>query len=145
MVPERISVLFVDDSPVKMESYFQGLGLRGMEVQSRESVDKALVEFGKEDFPYQAVILDLMMPPGELGPDPEDPECMLTGKRLYKLFRERFQRREPVILLSNYAYQRGLDELNNDPVVRVLDKGTTRPSHLYNAILELLAPRPVAV
>jgi CheY-like chemotaxis protein len=145
MASQKVSVLFVDDSPVKMESYPRGLDLRGMEVHVRESVDKALTEFAREDFPYQAVILDSMMPAGQLGPDPDDPECMLTGKRLYKRLREVYGRQEPVILLSNYAYQRVLEELADDPTVRVLDKGTTRPSHLHKTILDMLAPHPAAV
>jgi CheY-like chemotaxis protein len=137
-MPEALSVLFVDDNPVKMQSYPEGLRLRGIEVTEREGADKALEQFGRMPFPYLAIILDAQMPPGSLGPTDDDPHGIQTGGRLYKKFREEFKRLEPVVILSNVYDRVDKSYFQDDRLVKVLDKGTTRPAMLLDVILELV-------
>lgn len=135
-----ISLLVVDEKRQQIESYVRGLTSRGVQVKSVYSVEDALVEFERDPFPYDVVVLDLGMPPGPLKDD-DDPACFLTGLRLYRVFRLEQRHPEPVILLSNLLDRIPEGSLPEEPLVRALDKGETRPDDLWTAIVDSVQRR----
>lgn len=133
-----VSILFVDDEPEQARSYAEGLELRDIQVKIAVGVAVAREEFRKKSFPYQLVVLDLWMKdPGDL-PSGQNVQGFQTGALLFLEFRHKFERREPVIILSNVMEK--LDEklLQGTVGVELCDKGETRPGDLARIIFRML-------
>lgn len=142
-----VPILFVDDEPEQARNYAEGLELRGIQAKIAMGVAGARMEFRRKPFPYQLVVLDLWMTdPGDL-PSGQNVQGYQTGALLFLEFRQKFERREPVIILSNVLEK--LDEklLIGAVGVELCDKGATRPSDLARIIFRMLeadsAPAPV--
>lgn len=135
---QTIRVLHVDDDPMQARTYKAGLEARDVSVQLCRGPQDALAEFAAKPFPFDVLILDLWMPAAGAVASGADPRGLQTGQRLYAKFRE-LEHTQPVILLSNVLEKLDRETLQKVPgVVVLLDKGSTRPSDLYEAITKLL-------
>jgi CheY-like chemotaxis protein len=121
-------VLFVDDDPITVKIYRDGLTRRGFEVSTAANGLEALkaLRAGNPD----VVVLDLMMP-------------ILSGPEVLKFMRaEKGFEQVPVIVLSN-AY---MDPMARDAASLGAQKGLLKikcnPTFLAGAISEVLAGRP---
>lgn len=127
-VPLKKRVLLVDDDPIALRIYRDGLSRQGFDVKTAADGLTALqiLRAGKPD----VVVLDLMMP-------------RLSGVEVLKFIRgEKGLEALPVIVLSN-AY---MDPLAQDAAAFGAQKGLLKikcnPASLASAINELLAGQP---
>lgn len=144
-----ITILCVDDNPVYMESYVEGLRMRvpSAEIHTRDTADKflSMIEDGSAR-EYSIIILDLMMAVGDKLPKKLDAHVMLpsglnTGLLLYEELRKS-SATNPVIILSSNLDKISLDEVAaRDSKFAALPKALTRPSHLAEKIMHLLNAR----
>jgi CheY-like chemotaxis protein len=93
-------ILFIDDEPHRIRSYTQAFELTGFPIMVINSVDEAwqIIETQKKDI--LAVIVDIMMPPGEL----LEMESTKEGLRTGVVFIERLKNLDegiPVVVLTN--------------------------------------------
>ncbi len=93
-------IFFIDDEPDYIEPFRDAFVLSGFEVQLINNVDSAweLIAKNKED--VDAIILDIMMPPGRLLADSDTKEGLRTGLRFIELMKS-LDETIPVICLTN--------------------------------------------
>src|SRR3712207_3063084 len=93
-------ILFVDDEPLRIQSYVDELDSRGYDVLLRTDVDSArrVMQDGRER--VELVILDIMMPPGAALTWEQTGCGLKTGLHLYREIRMEAPEL-PVIILTN--------------------------------------------
>lgn len=132
-------VVLIDNEPGPMHYYFKFLRLHGYEVSSFVSADEAKEWIADESIEAPtAVILDLMMPPGDAFTMQETRNGLETGLCLQKLIRTRFPSL-PVLILSEY--QDRVNEMQrkppSDPALRVVSKYEAPPSTVVKILNEM--------
>jgi CheY-like chemotaxis protein len=130
------NVLFIDDEAVFAETYILGLRVRGIHAKLVTNVEAARVEFSCGDFPYAAVVIDLWMPAPQEWVNEVNPKGYQTGAYLARELREKYGRKEPILLLSNFADQLKPELIAGLGQVSVFDKREAPPSLLARQILE---------
>jgi len=93
-------IFFIDDEPSYIEPFRDAFVLSGFEVEVINNVDSAwgLIRKNKED--VDAIILDIMMPPGRLLADYDTKEGLRTGLRFIELMKT-LDEAIPVVCLTN--------------------------------------------
>lgn len=94
-------ILFVDEEKRIMDSYKLELEIVGYEVVLEHNVDNALQTFQLKLDEISLVILDIMMPPGNLGVN-ETNGGLRTGIRLYQEMRGK-SRGHPIVIFTNVS------------------------------------------
>jgi CheY-like chemotaxis protein len=133
-----MKILFVDDERTPTEYFVNALradhkvNFVRMAADAKKEVAKA------DDFDYDAVILDIMMPPGPYAA--ESPDGLRTG--LYILRDLRLRHPEiPVIALTNAVDPALLEALQLQPNVKTLDKTQILPSALPEIVKAVVEAR----
>jgi len=81
-------LLFIDDERRRMEPYVEELTLSGYEVEFEENCDAAWRFFRERMDEIELVILDIMMPPGEVGDQQSPGAGSRTGVSLFDMIRK---------------------------------------------------------
>lgn len=129
-------VLLIDDDVLPMEFHVRALRSEGFEVEQRLDPDSAL-EFVREAHDrISAVILDIMMRPGESYKDVDTREGLMTGVALYRDLRELCPD-VPVVVLTNVANEETLRRFEEGPKLKVVQKLHYTPFKLVDLIREM--------
>jgi len=103
------TVVLIDDEPEPMKYYIKALELLHFEAKVLRSLDEAWEFFGEPHPEVEAVILDIMMPPGKYLSNVDHADGLRTGLFLYKRIVEQLgiqQARKhplPVAVLTNVS------------------------------------------
>ena len=132
-------IVLIDDEPGQMDYYCRALRLHHYEVELLDSTDKAtsgIESWGSR--PPDAVVLDLMLPPGNSFTAQETHNGVTTGLCLLRVIRERFSAL-PVIILS--SYEEKVKEMKNeekDPALKVVSKYEAPPFEIVRLLGEMI-------
>lgn len=106
-------ILVLDDEPTKMIYWWEALQDEGHTVVCCTSVEEAIRQYNADY--YDLIVLDRMMPPGEIFGRVADPPVKETGSHVLFDFRDRRHLGSvPVIMLTNYSDDETIDQLYND-------------------------------
>src|SRR3989304_2288098 len=103
-------ILFVDDETRRMESYKEEMELSCYEVKFLQDVDSAWRFFENNFEKIDLLILDLIMPPGQIFKDENTEDGLRTGIFLFKKIREKATAL-PTVLFSGGQPPGGVQEL----------------------------------
>lgn len=130
-------VLLIDDERFPTQYYLDYLQNTGtFEVEWVQDVDDALARFEK---PFDAVVLDMMIPPGRTLGGGESKEGMISGLAILQRLRAG-QCRHPVLIMTNNKTEAVQDFCRGLEPVRVLQKLECSPAKLRDELDDLLSP-----
>ncbi len=110
-------ILFVDDEPRRIEEYVDELIVHGYDVRTTNKIDAALALLRAKAPEVEAVILDVMMPPGQSFSSTESENGLLTGVLAYRRIRSYPSGGKiPLILLTNSMNSALDDMVQQDPL-----------------------------
>jgi CheY-like chemotaxis protein len=130
-------VLLIDDNYVPVIHYVRHFQQVGFEIKHFFDPDTALEWAKKERKHIAAILLDIMMPPGEKYQDEDTNEGLKTGVLLYQDLR-RLCPRVPVIVLTNVEDQETLRLFDEGPLLKVVQKLDYPPVELAALVRERL-------
>lgn len=88
-------ILFVDDEPYFMRAHIEALKDEGYTVDQAEDGNEALEKVEVSE--YDLIILDIIMPPGDL----ENTNAgMRTGLRIHEIIRQQLRLTTPIVFLT---------------------------------------------
>jgi len=93
-------IVFIDDEPQYISPFTDAFRLSGFDVEVIDNVDTAWDQIEKKKDDVDAVILDIMMPPGRLFRGNDTKEGLRTGLRFVELMKN-LDERIPIICLTN--------------------------------------------
>jgi len=135
MAEEKVRILFVDDDRFAMHHYIEALLDAGYHVTTAESVEEAL-EFVRSE-PFDAVLLDIMMPPGKKLGRIETAGGFRTGKALAREIRELLPEAKLIAFtLSNDADIQAW--FTKDNSVAYIEKRETMPDQLPRIVSRII-------
>jgi CheY-like chemotaxis protein len=132
-----LDILFVDDDSYSMLTYVDALADEGFQVQQASSAKDVLDQVASREF--AAVILDVMMPPGQLG-ERETAGGHRTGVALARRIRGE-QPKLPILLLTNSDDATIYKWAKRKRAVVYLDKRHTRPDQLVRCVMRAVGVR----
>ncbi|MBD3373582.1 response regulator [candidate division KSB1 bacterium] len=94
-------VLLVDEDVFPMKFYVKALNKHGFNVKHIRNPDQALEFIEAEKNSVEAVILDIMLPPGETYKNIDTNNGLETGVYLLQDLRKQVDRKLPIIILTN--------------------------------------------
>ena len=133
-------IILIDDETRGMESYFQELKLEFQnkyEVIFVNDVDSAYESLQKDHDKIKLVILDIMMPPGELLKDVDTDDGLRTGARFHQKIRNILPQL-PIILFTNCSSEELKDKINQYEQSKFLNKADYLPFELVDEINNFL-------
>ncbi len=116
-------IVYIDDENTSIEEYKEELEFAGFSVLLFERVEPAWDWLSVQETPPEAVVLDVMMPPGERYDINLTQEGLLTGVFLYKDLRGRFGDGLKVFILTNNTDSYISEATQEDPNAMVMYKG----------------------
>lgn len=93
-------IIFIDDEPEYIAPFTEALRFTGFNVQVISNVDSAWATITEKKQDVDAVILDIMMPPGRLLEGQDTKEGLRTGLRFLEMMKD-LDEQIPVICLTN--------------------------------------------
>ncbi len=93
-------IILIDDEPEYVLPFTNALRFTGFEVLVISNVDSAWATITEKQQDVDAVILDIMMPPGRLLEGQDTKEGLRTGLRFLEMMKD-LDERIPVICLTN--------------------------------------------
>jgi CheY-like chemotaxis protein len=135
MQKARARLLFVDDDPFVSSRYVESLCDEGYEVLEASGVDSALALARGRDF--DAVILDIMFPPGRSFTNVETHGGFKTGLVLARRLRDLLPD-APIIALTMSTDPEIQEWFTSDETVAYADKRNVDPSQLVRLVKNLL-------
>lgn len=130
-------VLLIEDDKQVMEYYVRALEQKDFKVEYFSNPD-AIFEFIEKEKPkVAAVILDIMMLPGERYQHKDTDGGLRTGVFLYDDFK-RLYPHVPIIVLTNVSNQKVLDEFHTGPLLKVIQKLDFSPFKLAQLVSEMI-------
>ncbi len=133
-------IIFIDDETRAMESYFQELKLEfdnQYEIVFLKDVDSAYKFLQKKRDKIKLVILDDMMPPGNLLKDIDTDGGLRTGVRFHKKIRNIFPNL-PIIMFTNFSNEELESKIKQDKQSKFLNKADYLPFELVDEIKDFL-------
>jgi CheY-like chemotaxis protein len=117
-------VLMVDDEQMSTRYFVAALEDAGFEVDRSDTTTRAVLNYN-DDY-YDLIVLDRMMPPGEVFNGSETETDLQTGYRVYRDLRRRWHLSNvPILILTNYYEAEQAEEMEReDERLRVRRKGT---------------------
>ena len=130
-------VLFVDDEPEWVESYVDELQARTVDARLERSIDQA-DQFLQKNLEHIALlILDIMMPPGQMFSHGGTEQGLRTGMKLYEKIRKNAPEL-PIIMLTNVRDERVKKRFSREPHCWFLNKRGTLPHELADKVQSIL-------
>lgn len=133
-------ILFIDDENRGMESYYQELRLEfknQYEIKFINDIDKANQFLEQNPKNIQLIILDVMMPLGEIFKSIDADDGLKTGIRFYEKIRQDFPQLL-IIMFTNYFNEELETKINADQNSLFLHKEDYLPFELTDEIKEIL-------
>lgn len=134
-------ILLVDDEPRKMDSYILELKFSGYEVEFKQDVDSAFKYIHKNASKLDLIVLDILMPPGEITKNMDTNDGLRTGVCFLELIRKELSV-VPIFIFTN-TY------INDDPKfdkiikedknIKLLYKTDNLPFELAEKVQNILA------
>lgn len=95
-----MKVLFIDDEPENIKSFMQAFELSNYDIEVISNVDDAWKIVQAESPEILAIILDIMMPPGDLLEYEKTKQGLRSGVFFIEKIKQ-FDERIPVVILTN--------------------------------------------
>lgn len=95
-------ILFVDDEQRRMETYVEELELSGYQVRFISDIDDAIKTFQEEQEQIELLILDVMMPGGDILESADTEFGLRTGICFYEKIRKQ-NSSLPIIIFTNIS------------------------------------------
>jgi CheY-like chemotaxis protein len=130
------TILFVDDDEFGMKPYRLALEDGGFTVLLAQDPDQAMTQLTAGASTIAAVILDVLMPSGELLKDQNVDHGLKTGLRMLSHIRELYPQL-PVIIFSVTNNDDMISE--EPPLIDVLRKAETMPMDLVDLVRNRIA------
>jgi len=131
------TVLLVDDEKQPLKYYVWALEREGFKVMQCYDPDTAFDFVDKQTPDIVAVILDIMMLPGERYRDKDTQEGLTTGTFLYDDLRSRYPD-VPVIVITNVSNRETLQYFKGDPKLQVVQKLDVPPFELAQLVSRMV-------
>ncbi len=126
-------VLLIDDNRLPMDYYVKALRQEGFKVQHCLGTDAALNFVETEGSEIAVIVLDIMLPPGKTYKDEDTNEGLRTGVFLLEDIRK-YCPKKPVVVLTNVTNPSTLNEFENLPLVRIVQKKDCPPFELAELV-----------
>lgn len=138
----REKILMVDDQQSAMRYHWSALERAQYDLTRCETTREAVRAYNDDH--YDLIILDRMLPPGEVLDGSETEMDLQTGYRIYEDLRQRHHLRQvPILILTNFYEAETAAEIEGkDERALVLGKDTL-PSELVNEVRRLVEAYPV--
>jgi CheY-like chemotaxis protein len=133
-----MSILVVDDDLRRMESVIDQLRDDGFEVEPVATIDEAYLRISAHPNGIECVILDIMMPPGNLLVDEDTESGLRSGVRFFDRIRLSHPNL-PVLVLTNIDDQRAEELFAQKSHCKFYRKEELRPKEVTEQVRELLA------
>jgi CheY-like chemotaxis protein len=131
-------VLIIDDDEWPTKFYETALQKRDFTVQRCTDADTGY-EFAKENNQaLQAIVLDIMMPPGERYRDRDTEDGLKTGVLLYEDLQAIVKPSLPVVVLTNVSNQETLKMLPEREGLKIAEKLDVPPLELATLVEEMV-------
>lgn len=137
------TILIVDDDNLVVKFYTRALEEEGFKVRQTYDPDETLKLIEKEKPDLSAIILDIMMPPGETYSDEDTQEGLRTGTFLYNDLKAYYPN-VPVVVLTNVTDQETIRQFPNEPRLRIANKLDYTPfelAELTTKMIEAASPK----
>jgi CheY-like chemotaxis protein len=135
MIPR---ILIIDDEPMPSRLYKEALENNHCQVEMAETTDEAMRQL-ENNGRFDLVILDCMMPPGEVLKEEQTDDGMRSGIVLWNKIRDTAPM-TPAMFLTNVRVPELLNEMwDLAGRRRVRQKGRTPPSMLVQEVKEMFA------
>lgn len=131
-------VLLVDDDRLPMRYYVRALEQKGFTVRHCLEPDSALEFVTRNASEIAAVVLDIMMPPGNKYKTQDTNEGLATGGFLLEDIRAHCPN-APVVVLTNVKNPETLAKFQQGPFLQVVQKMDHPPFELADLVTEVLA------
>lgn len=134
-------IILIDDEGRIIYSYFQELEIEfkdKYEVKLFTDIDSAYKFLTNNCDIIKLVILDVMMPTGELLKDVDTDDGLRTGVRFHEKIREIFPDL-PIIVFTNFSVEGIEDQIEEDKKSKFLRKADYLPFQLTDEIKEFLS------
>ena len=130
-------ILLIDDDRLPMQFYVKALQLKSFKVKQCFEPDSTLDFVGKKASQINAIILDIMLPPGKTYEHEDTNEGLRTGVFLLKDIRK-YCPNTPVVVLTNVKNPETLSEFREKSLVEVVQKKDCPPFELAKIVDEML-------
>jgi len=131
-----MNILWIEDNPGQIKYHLEALRRKGHDVKVVTNGEKALSIFEtakRERKPYDWVILDIMLPPGNGTRIKEDVRHEIMGVEVLRQMKE-LDTAISVVVLSAIADDRLLQEIRSEPCVKRWLKKPVSAGELMEAI-----------
>ena len=136
-------ILFLDDDVAFLDPYREELEERGYTVHVASSTDDAFRTVQERDEVLEAVILDMMMPPGRLFEGVETDMGLRTGELFYRKLRS-LQPTVPIVLFTNRNTDHLDGDFRGDPLCKLFMKEELLPGEFADMITALRETTPTS-
>ena len=136
--PSKGTVLMIDDDEWPTKLYETALVRRDFKVKRCTDADTAY-EFAKENNEaLLAIVLDIMMSPGERYKNRDTDDGLKTGLLLYEDFKSFIKPNLPIVVLTNVSNRETLKMLPEGESLRIAEKMDVPPLELALLIEEMI-------
>ena len=129
-------IVLVDDEARQVDSYVEELRLSGYEVVLQDDVDDALRFVEEKQKEVTLLILDIIMPPGQLG-DADTRKGLRSGLKFFDVVR-RFAPTLPVLILTNVSDPHAAGRFRGEALCWFLMKEECLPYELVEEVAAIL-------
>jgi len=136
-----MKILVLDDQPTAMMYWWDALVDAGYAVVRCSTPEEAVRHYNAEHF--DLIVLDRMMPPGEIFGKNTDPPSKETGSQVLKDFHDRDHLQlVPVIILTNYPDDQTVEQIKKDYERLIVVSKRTKPSEFVPIVSKMIQARP---
>ena len=137
----KFKILFIDDEPNYVQEYVEYLQEFGVDVKLETTAEGALAFIESHSDAVDAIVLDMMMPPGETYSAASTDDGLITGLRLYQDIREKCGPSLLITVLTNNT-NHFLDEaVARDPAIHIFRKVDVFYDEFCDELFSLLITR----
>src|SRR5580692_7089942 len=130
-------ILFLDDDVAFLDDYCDELKARGYEGLIVSSTDDAFQIMTTRGDELQVVVVDMMMPPGQIFEDEETQSGTRTGELFYRKLRS-IRQDVPVVFFTNRNTEQLDGAFREDPRCRMFMKEELLPREFADMIADFL-------
>lgn len=130
------TILLIDDDVLPMAFYITALRQKGYEVEQCSTPDSALDFLKKRADSVKAIVLDIMMPPGQVFKNENTDDGLKTGLLLYNNLAHAYPML-PIVILTNLMNEDVITQLTKKGI-SVLQKLDYPPFHFATYLHEVI-------